>query len=428
MNLPVTPEYQRRINGIACSFLPNPALHSFSLALFVRAGSVFEPEKENGITHLFEHTVFRNIKKKYGGKLYDRLAQSGLTFDASTCKEFMSFHIDGIPEGFGEAVRMISCIFDDIGIDGKEYLLEKKRIKSEILEDDEKSSLAGFADRTIWNGSGPSRIIIGTCGSLDAISLKKLNAFKNRILTKENIFFCVTGNVGKSDISAFEDMVGRLTIPESAEKHVNRMTVPEGFFRRKPEVLIKNSDYYSVSLSFDVNDEKFPIGVRDLLYTALFIAENSIVYTSLSEDRGLIYSYDSAFEEYDNIGAIKLRYEVFKQNLVESVRAAFGVFRTMKNGEFDFESTLRNQTAHYLMLQDQPSDLCGEIAYENHILSGAPIDFTAPLLGRYRGVTKEQVTEMAKEVFRPENLVIAVKGRKSFVSSLGLPSLIEELQ
>ena len=51
------------VNGISIYSLINPNLRSFCLSLYVRAGSIFEDLSNNGISHLFEHVVFRNIKK-----------------------------------------------------------------------------------------------------------------------------------------------------------------------------------------------------------------------------------------------------------------------------------------------------------------------------------------------------------------------------
>ena len=53
------------INGIEfCSAL-NRNLNSFCLALYARAGSIFEDASNNGISHLLEHVVFRNLKSNF---------------------------------------------------------------------------------------------------------------------------------------------------------------------------------------------------------------------------------------------------------------------------------------------------------------------------------------------------------------------------
>lgn len=93
------------VNGISIYSLTNPNLRSFCLSLYVRAGSIFEDLSNNGISHLFEHVVFRNIKNKYEN-FYELLAMHGLCFQGSTYKKFVSFTIDG-PQQTGLSMSLI---------------------------------------------------------------------------------------------------------------------------------------------------------------------------------------------------------------------------------------------------------------------------------------------------------------------------------
>jgi len=82
------------INGIkVCSKL-NTNLKSFCLSLYVRAGSIFEDTSNNGITHLLEHCLFRNLKGKYDD-FYNLLSAHGIEIQGCTYKEFLRFSING---------------------------------------------------------------------------------------------------------------------------------------------------------------------------------------------------------------------------------------------------------------------------------------------------------------------------------------------
>ena len=65
-------------NGRKVYAYPNPALHGFHISLFVRGGSMYETERESGITHFLEHATIRNVNKLYGMKLYSLLDKMGL--------------------------------------------------------------------------------------------------------------------------------------------------------------------------------------------------------------------------------------------------------------------------------------------------------------------------------------------------------------
>ena len=52
--------------GVSVFHDKNENIHSFCLCLYVRAGSLFETKENNGISHFFEHIVFKNIHYQMG--------------------------------------------------------------------------------------------------------------------------------------------------------------------------------------------------------------------------------------------------------------------------------------------------------------------------------------------------------------------------
>ena len=88
---------QRKVtrNGIEIFCDSGEHLHSFCLSLYLRAGSLYEGEEENGISHFLEHIVIRNINWLMDGGLYPYLDRRGLMFNACTYKEFIQFEITG---------------------------------------------------------------------------------------------------------------------------------------------------------------------------------------------------------------------------------------------------------------------------------------------------------------------------------------------
>lgn len=61
---------------------------------------------------------------------------------------------------------------------------------------------------------------------------------------------------------------------------------------------------------------------------------------------------------------------------------------------------------------DKPDDLNWSMAYYNHILKTGSIDYSDEFYGRFNNITKEQIIQAAKEIFRTRNMTIAIKGNK----------------
>lgn len=175
------------VNGISIYSFTNPNLRSFCLSLYVRAGSIFEDSSNNGISHLFEHVVFRNIKNKYEN-FYELLAMHGLCFQGSTYKKFVSFTIDGPQHEFDFAIEILCSLFDEIKLTSHDFNNEKGRIKAEIREKDERNSLDFYFDGIVWRNSEAKRTVLGYCKTIDRVSVKRINEFRQKVLSAGNCF------------------------------------------------------------------------------------------------------------------------------------------------------------------------------------------------------------------------------------------------
>ena len=180
--------------GVSVFHDKNENIHSFCLCLYVRAGSLFETKENNGISHFFEHIVFKNIHYQMGENLYQTLDRCGLDFNASTYEEFIQFIITGAPAHFEEAAEILTGIFEPITLPEEVIDTERTRIKAEIREEDEESSLGYFTKKIAWKNTSLERTITGKKKTLDKIKGKQLRKFQKEVLSSNNIFFYISGN------------------------------------------------------------------------------------------------------------------------------------------------------------------------------------------------------------------------------------------
>ena len=131
-------------NGITLYSYTNPSLHGFFISLFLRSGSMYENERESGITHFFEHVAIRNVNARMNGALYPMLDRYGIEFNAATYSEMVQFYVSGATENVGRAIPILAELFSPIVLSAAEISAERERIKAEIRESDERGSLASF--------------------------------------------------------------------------------------------------------------------------------------------------------------------------------------------------------------------------------------------------------------------------------------------
>lgn len=405
----------------------NNAMHQFCIGIYIKAGCLYEEDKINGITHLFEHIVFRNIKKNFNDNFYEMLTDNGLSFDACTYKEFLCFTISGLIKGIPLATKILSMLFDDITISREIYDIEKKRVKAEIRESTEKTTLAYFANTEVWKNTPLVNTILGSCKIIDSISIKQLNNYKKSILNNENVFIYLTGNINTQQENLIKTAVSQLDISNAVSVNNNIAPVPAEFMNRNLKVIKKNASYYRVKMCFDIDNSFCPVEVRDILYAILFEDDNALIFQEISENNPYVYSYNSTFEQYTNISVLDLEYEVSKKNLENSINAVINVFNKLKNGDFNFKNNLQKLLTKWELLQDNIGDLNWCLAYENHILCNNKIDYNKNLFGKFDKLNKDEIIKCADKIFKTQNLTLALKGNKKHLDTIDFNKMLKAL-
>ncbi len=403
-------EHGITIGGINVYSYRNPSSHGFHLSLFVRAGSMYEQDGESGISHFFEHIAIRNVNKIMNGELYSMLDERGIEFNASTYSEMIQFYVGGASSNFRHGADVLIKIFSPIVLTSDEVFAERMRIKAEIRESDELTSLSAFTSQRVHEGTALSHSIIGTVGSVNKIGKRALDEFRTKTLTAENVFFYITGNVTDEDIEYLKTVIEGVRIP-IGKKRLNIAPVSRNFRKRPQEIHIKNADFTMLRLTFDLDMSKISMAEADLIYDILLSGYNSEFFIELSEKRGLFYDASGSLERYLNIGTLSFSFEVRGSTLYESVAGVSEILNRMKNQLLPEQRCMR---AAYVdnayMLLDDPREMNFTFAYDNHIMDAHYSDIDERV-SAYSAVTPERIRELARDIFCTENLTFTMKGK-----------------
>ena len=404
----------------------NPNSNSFFLSLFLRAGAMYGDEGIGGITHFLEHIMIRNIDKTMGGALYSTLDKYGIEFNASTYSEMVQFYISGAKDKIDVARKIMMKIFSPIVLSPEEIKREGERIKAEIRENDERSSLATFTSAAVYEGTPLEKTITGTASDISRITKSRLEEYRKRVFTSDNIFFYLTGS--------FDDGVAEKIAKESAalaEKgglcHENTAKVPKDFFNRSYDVKIKNADYTMLRMTFDMDMSKYSMAECDILYDMLLGGYNSRFYIELSERRGLCYDVSGAMERYKNIGTFTFSVELKQKDIYEALKIIIDELKSIKSRAADEDSLMKaGYVDNAYMLYDDARELNFTFAYDNHIMDEGYLSLDERR-ARYAAVTPEKIRAAAAEIFKKKNLTLTMKGRRRAIDASRIKEILEML-
>ena len=82
---------RRLSNGIPVILEQIEYFRSVSVGVYVKAGSAYESEENNGISHMLEHMFFKSTKNRTAKKLAEDMAHIGGNLNAFTEKGCTSY-------------------------------------------------------------------------------------------------------------------------------------------------------------------------------------------------------------------------------------------------------------------------------------------------------------------------------------------------
>ena len=357
------------------------------------------------------------------GTLYRELDRQGLTFSGTTYNELIQLSIQGNPKFIEKAIDILTLALSPLVITNEEFSSEKERVKREIREDSYPSTVDALCQKTVWKDTPLSESITGSVGRISRMSRKSLDAFWHKTVTRENVFFYLTGAFDSSHEEYLVKKVSEITLPQGVKRE-NMAPDSPCFFKRAPEITIKRADYCKVKLSFDADLKVVKKPVRDVLYDMLFGGDSSRMFTELSEKEGYVYSFDANFEEYRDKGVLSLSFETSKKDFLDALTLALSLIKSTPDPEH-FEFAKVPYTENYLFVLDDAEALNWNKVYESHFL-GFEYKSLEDRRRAYLDVTLDDVCRGAEVIFKKENLTLAVKHRNPDGLDEKIKSIVEK--
>ena len=412
-------------SGVRVYAYRNSALHGFYLSLYVQTGSLYESERESGMAHFLEHACIRNMNALTDGKLYALLDRYGMECNASTYNDMIQFYISGASEHFEKGARMMTLLLSPLILSKDEVDLERRRIKAEIREGDDKNTLAGFTSGVLYPDSPLRLPIVGTNSSVSRITGRRLEEHRRAAFVPERMFAYVTGNVSDEQIRMLCDAIDSHRL--DAGTPVCAPRYPRDFGKRRASVHIKNADFTMLRFNFDLDMAHMTEAETDLIYDALFAGYSSRFFMELSEQRGLFYDVSGSVDRYGPVGLLYFSFEVKRQDVEQTVALSVELLRRMKRELLSEEEIPRaSYVDNAYLLYDDSRELNFTFAYSSHILSGEYRSLEERVAA-YRAVTPMRLREIARRIFTSANCTLTLKGDKKRIDAEHLHRILMTL-
>ncbi|MBI6108754.1 M16 family metallopeptidase [Clostridium perfringens] len=311
-----------------------------SINIGVNIGSLYEDEKELGMSHFVEHMLFKGTKNRSNEQLNRELEFLGGDYNAYTDYISTVYSITCLDEEFEKGIELLSDMILNSSFDEKEMKKEKGVVLSEIKsdKDDIEDLSISRTHEYAFDKSALKNSIAGTEEHVKGFKRKQVYDFYKKYYTPDN---CVIVTV-----SAFSHEQMQKIITDLFGKWEGKSHKKAEIIKEENKELIKTTYKSQIEqgtvtylYAFKEVCEKDKLPLKILSYK-LAESSNSILFRELREERGLAYDIYSQMDLDENVNTMNIFTSVREESIDEVIEVIDKAILDIKNKDINFDEDM----------------------------------------------------------------------------------------
>ncbi len=406
------PDVQKEVfpNGLTLLTEAMSNVRSVSVGVWLRTGSRHERRPENGITHFLEHMVFKGTKNRSAEEIARAADSIGGHLDAFTAKECTSFSIKVLDEHLSRAIDILADLVKNPLFQPNDIAKECKVVQEEIkmVEDTPDDLVHEVFTQSYWRDHPLGRPILGTRRTVAGFNRRRLFDYFHRHYTPGNMLIAAAGRFEHARLvelilKAFGDA------PTGASLCDGNTPTPHPHIRYRRKKELEQAHLCVGTPAYPHSHEKRYACY--ILNTVLGGGMSSRLFQNIREKRGLAYAVFSNLSTFRDAGCLNVYAGIATENVRKVVQLILEEFRQMKSTPIGDEELQRakdylkgNLLLSLESTMSRMSNLARQEMYFGRYIS---LDEIA---ARVDAVTVDQVLEVARDLFRREQIALTVLG------------------
>ncbi len=403
------PKITRLGNGLTIATAEMPYMTSVSVGIWVGVGSRHESAELNGVSHLIEHMLFKGTGRRSARAISQAVEGAGGYMNAFTSEEMTCIHAKACHEHFADVLDVLMDMFLNSRFALEDLNKEREVIKEEMAMylDEPQHQVQELLNATLWPGQPLGRPITGTNRTLDGLTRDAVLSYFRRNYTSGSVLLVVAGRIKhKGVLRAVTKYVDAMRVGRSLS------FLPAVSSQDRPRIRIhrKKSEQSQLALGFRAVSRHDPRR-HALRLLSIILGENmsSRLFQVVREDRGLAYSIYSAPSFFADAGDFVISAGLDADKLPRTLKLILSELgRLREKGPSPGE--LR-RAVDYVMGQislglegtESQMNWLGE-----QLLGYGRVVAVSQIKNRLAAVTASEIRAVAREVFQPQNLNLAL--------------------
>jgi len=396
--------------------VPQADTQSITTLVMYPVGSRYEPQKLRGVSHYIEHIMFKGTQKRKSTFVLTReIDRLGAQYNAFTGKEYTGYYIKVGKDYAKTAVDILSDMLFHSLFDPKEMEREKGPIVEELkmYRDNPLMNIDNIFEELLFDGSPLGRDIGGTDTHVMSYQRADVLAYKKKYYDPSNMTVVMAGAVDEKT----EELILAHFGAEPSKEKVSRSYKPSCFGSPAREdrltVQHKSTDQAQMMIGYpglSYADEEY-LPAADVMNTILGGSMSSRLFIQIRERRGLAYTVRSGSDHFRDTGYVYVRAAVDPKNINKTISVIQSEIKKMVEKSVtarelsDAKTHIRG--ALTLDMEDSSSQANW---FAKEALFYPRIATPDQYLERVDGVTQAEVQKIAKRLFKPSEMRIAIIG------------------
>lgn len=386
---------------------------SVSLGIWVESGSRHESEAQNGISHFIEHLLFKGTERRSAAQIAEEMDAVGGVLNAFTAKEHTCYYAKVLDENLPLALDLLTDIFLHSNFDAEEIERERSVILQEISQAEDTPddyvhdlfSVDFFSDHPI------ARPICGRAETVMSFQRQDfLNFFKERYRPRR-VVVAAAGHLKHEDlVREIQTRLGSVRDEADVAAALDGDRQPgmgSGLYPHAKEL-----EQVHLCLGMEAISQTHPQRYAGyVLNTLLGGGMSSRLFQEIREKRGKAYSVYSFASSYKDVGYFGVYAGTSLESTDEVVDLIMKELDKLAAGGISADELRRTQgqLVGSMMLGLESSDSWMSHIARNEIYFGKSVA-TDEIVQKIRAVSREDVVELARQLFRSGGMTLTLLG------------------
>jgi predicted Zn-dependent peptidase len=402
-----------KVEGARVFYLPDRELPLIDLTLLVKAGEVDVSDAKIGLTQVLNGSLIRGGTEKYSPhELALVLDENAIQLSVSVGEEETAIRLSVMKDDWDKGLAMLEEVLTRPRFDPRVLDVVKQQALIALKRQGGNASKVSRRELVIWHFQGHpyGRDPLLGFKTIPTIIQEDLKKFLNDYFVPSNMVAAVAGDIEEDKvIKGLEKLFQALPKTKAPKRKLDEPadTPPVLALVHKPGQVQSQ-----VGLGLRSIKRTHPAYWKMSLLMNIFGGSDSLLYTRLREDLGLIYAawfYQTyKWKAGILVGHIGSKGDKTAQAIRETVEIMTGLGKDVP--EKDLEQKRLDALNSFVFNVDTPEELVE--VYSRYHMRQEPLDTLERIQDAYMGATREELEVLSSKFLDPKRLQIFVVGDK----------------